>query len=426
MKIQYLIILLAIFIISSSNDEFEINCNSHFDVKWVLENTKEIQANKIPELKNEDLISIGDFIGDARIVLLGEQSHGDGTTFLFKSSLIKYLHEVKGFNVIAFESDFFAINNIWDRETNLNKKVNDVKLSLYRMWAKSKQIEPLFAYIIKRNSSGNKLTISGFDSRHASNYSKKNYLVQLDSLVQENHPALTNELEYLEFKATLSNLILNEYNHQPGKLEMNSFFEILDELLFLFEGKADSNLQFWIQELKSLKANAKSVWSDISNRIESSNLRDKQMAANLMWLLETKFRNEKVIVWSANYHIAKNDNQISKQEYYNHQEYTPMGEFLFASLNKNIVNIAFTTNSGKFTDTTFNDIVRDISIDSDSFEDYLSKSAYNFGFINFRDSKLCTIEPFKMNAFGHYQLSGRWYNVFDGVLYIKEMSPSEF
>ena len=426
MKIQYPIVLFAAFIISSSNEEFEINCHSHFDVNWVLENTKEIRANKITELKNEDLISIGDFVGDARIVLLGEQSHGDGTTFLFKSSLIKYLHEVKGFNVIAFESDFFAINNIWDSETNLNKKVNNVKLSLYRMWAKSKQIEALFTYIRNRNSSGNKLAISGFDSRHSSNYSKSNYLKQLDSLISENHPLLVKQLKYLEFKSTLSNLVLKEYNHQPSELEINLFFDVLDELLILLESKADSNLQFWIQELNNLNGNAKSVWSNISNKVESSNARDKQMAENLIWLVKNKFSNEKIIVWSANYHIAKNDNQISKQEYYNPVEYTPMGEFLYTSLNKEIVNIGFTTNSGKFTDIAFNDIVRDISIDSDSFEDYLSKSTYNFGFVNFRDSKFCAIERFNMNAFGHYQLSGRWYNVFDGIIYIKEMSPSEF
>jgi erythromycin esterase len=53
-------------------------------------------------------------IGDSRIVMLGEISHGDGTTFLAKSRLIKLLHQQMNFDVLVFESGFYDMSKVWE------------------------------------------------------------------------------------------------------------------------------------------------------------------------------------------------------------------------------------------------------------------------------------------------------------------------
>jgi hypothetical protein len=54
-----------------------------------------------------DLEPLREVIGNRRIVMLGESTHGDGATFAAKIRLIKFLHERMGFDVLAFESGFY-------------------------------------------------------------------------------------------------------------------------------------------------------------------------------------------------------------------------------------------------------------------------------------------------------------------------------
>src|SRR5690606_20323100 len=57
-----------------------------------------------------DLRPLATAIGDARVVVLGEQSHGDGTTFLMKARLVEFLHREMGFDVLAFESGLYSMD----------------------------------------------------------------------------------------------------------------------------------------------------------------------------------------------------------------------------------------------------------------------------------------------------------------------------
>ena len=75
--------------------------------EFVQSNTMPVLAISPDSTDFSDLEGIGDAIGNSRIVMLGEQDHGDAPSFLAKTRLIQFLHEKKGFNVIAFESDFF-------------------------------------------------------------------------------------------------------------------------------------------------------------------------------------------------------------------------------------------------------------------------------------------------------------------------------
>ena len=87
--------------------------------EYVINNTKQVLTIEPDVTDYSDLESFGNAIGNAKIVMLGEQSHGDAATFSAKSRLVKYLHEKKGFNVLAFESDFWGLTEGWEKTAKI-------------------------------------------------------------------------------------------------------------------------------------------------------------------------------------------------------------------------------------------------------------------------------------------------------------------
>lgn len=426
MKIQLTLLVLTLFTLTCLAQDHGSDNSKSINDRWISENTFEIKLDSVSEILKMDFSKVGDLIGNARIVLLGEQDHGDGASFMVKTSLIKFLHEEKGFNVVAFESGFYELNNIWETKLDTDKKIENAKANMYSIWSKSKQTQPLFKYIKDENEKGRSLIITGFDSRHASTYSKEQYLIQFDSVVRSNNLAILKESDYLAFKTILSGLISEEYNHQPKNTDKDLFFASIEKMLLQFDQSGPSINQFWLQELNSLRGNAKSVWADKSKIRESISQRDRQMADNLLWLIQHKYKDEKIIVWAANYHIAKSDNYIPKQKYYNHEDKVLMGEILNPVLGDKMFNIGFTSSSGQYTDMTYQKTIRDIKVSPSSLESLLSRTKYEYGFVNFKSNRQWTIIPFNMSAFSHFELKGNWTHVFDGVFYIREMTPSEF
>ena len=77
--------------------------------EFVKQSSVEVKSILPDNEDYSDLESIGNAIGDSRLVMLGEQDHGDAPTFLAKSRLIKYLHEKKGLN--EFDTDKRTISD---------------------------------------------------------------------------------------------------------------------------------------------------------------------------------------------------------------------------------------------------------------------------------------------------------------------------
>src|SRR6476646_1280732 len=105
--VQFVIVGLVMQAASALADEPQATPQREARVAWLKEHAVGLRSIDPADEDFADLEPLRKVIGDARIVQLGEQSHGDGATFHAKARLIKFLHQKMGFDVLAFESGLY-------------------------------------------------------------------------------------------------------------------------------------------------------------------------------------------------------------------------------------------------------------------------------------------------------------------------------
>ncbi len=391
--------------------------------KYVQENTIHINSNHPDSLDFSDLEPIGDAIADSRIVFLGEQDQGDAPTFLAKTRLIKYLHEKKGFNVLAFESDFFGLNVGWD---NLPKTKNEIDTFLLRnifpIWTICDACENLFfTYVPQTFTTQKPLQVSGFDNQMVLNYSSKKLSAGLDSVLRSYDLPVTKEANYsTEIIPLIDSLKRYQLKDTSQFGKQYGFLLTIKEQL----AKKLPADNFWMMVVDNLFAENEE-YRNITKYIQSTNTRDRQMARNLLWLAKIKYPNEKIIVWAHNSHISK------YAGHYDHKfldKKTSMGSE-FDQLKNNSLKtytIGFTSYRGTAGRLGGRYDVRIKSPKAGSFENWLNPKS-DFAFTDFTafNKKSKAADPaFFMKGLRHnFNQKAYWTKVFDGVFFVREMYP---
>lgn len=258
-----------------------------------------------------ELKPIADAIGKARIVQLGESSHGSGSMNQLKTRLIKYLHQQHGFNLIAFESSMFACNR--GQEQNTAIAADTLMFScIYGVWHTEEALE-LFRYIKQTQSSDRPLRLAGFDpstssaSDNATNV-RNFYQQALSSLTPEQRQEVTDlALEVLTlqrddgykcFQNDSAACARIKNQHASLKIRLQQASALLDGL---------TSVQGQLAYLLML-SNQHAIDSHLNEANKNGRwieARDLGMATNITGLLQRRYPQEKMLVWAHNAHIAE-------------------------------------------------------------------------------------------------------------------------
>ncbi len=421
--IQIIIILVILLSYVRSNAQKTIK-------QYVQESSTRIATIEPDSTNYEDLEAIGNAIGDSKVVMLGEQDHGDAPTFLAKTRLIKYLHEKKGFNVLAFESDFLGLNEGWDK---LNKTKPAIELFLrenvYPVWTRCNTCNNLFYdYIPESFKTVNPLQLTGFDSQVFLQYSSKNLVIQLDSLIKHWKLPIQEQPEYPTILTSIK--ALENFNKLPA--DSNVYNQLNNNLLQIKKelGEKLVPTDFWIQVMDNLiQENQQWKYRD-KDQWKSYAARDLQMARNLKWLSEVKYQHEKIIVWAHNYHVSKFNGHYP--ESFLNNMVTMGAVFTQENFTKDKTYIlGFTSYEG----TAGRIFWKKYKIEkprSNTFETWIDPKL-DYVFVDFKKYNLLNPslnESFYMSGSikgneQHTNHQAQWSKIFDGVFYIKRMYPCD-
>ena len=249
----------------------------------------------------DDLAAFGRAVGDARVVVLGEQTHGEGNVYALKVRLVEYLHEVKGFNVLALESGFFDGARV-NQAAAAGKPLRDAAVgSLFFMYANSRQVKPVFDYIDSTRRSAQPMWLTTFNSQMSGLDSQRFLLSDLVAELQRRHVDLPQQPAWRPFAAEVDTL-LHLTPHTQTFEQQQAFYNTLARIDAVFAHEQSANSRFWHQVLVSLDNQAQSAWSlnDLQHEV-----REAGMARNMRWLLQQQYPQQKVIVWTYVGHGAK-------------------------------------------------------------------------------------------------------------------------
>ncbi|QDU64196.1 Erythromycin esterase [Planctomycetes bacterium Pan216] len=410
----------------------EPNNNATGDrVEWLQENAVRIDSIDPANEDFSDLQPLKEMIGDARVVMLGEQSHGDGATFLAKTRLIKFLHQEMDFDVLAFESGLYDCHKAWEAFRDGQDALAAAQRGIFGIWTRSQQLQPLFDYLASNANKDRPLELCGVDCQLTASSSREQLLVDLRGFLRGDEPIVEEE-RWRTIERTYRKLL--DRRETFAENEKDRAIKGLDELLNVLES-LDGNrrndprqLAFWKQFIKSSQAEITSRWRrQLSTTPTPSNDRDSQMGQNLIWLANEHFKDRKIIVWAATFHIMRHPSEVEldgKPDFY--ADIVTMGDVASKELGDDVFSLGFTAYEGKkgYPWTQGFDIGQ---APAGSLDAMLAATGLENTIISFRklpdDGKWLDSE-FVSRPLGYASATARWPRVLDAMFFTKRMTPS--
>jgi RNA polymerase sigma-70 factor (ECF subfamily) len=409
---------------------------------WLRENGLALRSIDPSDADFSDLRPLARAIGDARIVLLGEPSHGDGAAFLAKCRLIRFLHEEMGFDVLAWESGLFDCREMDAALRSEDVPLGDaISLGIFPIWAGSGHVTPVFRYARSTHATPRPLEMAGFDCQFSSPSAADRYPGALFSFLDRARVALPEES-----RAAIRDLVGDLASAEPrlGPPRRDACRRSVESAIAAIERSDDSppaaaparEREFYARTFRNLLAlddfrpvidavRTEARKSGVA-RASDTNLRDAAMAENLAWLARRYHAGKKIIAWAASFHILRDaasiDTRTAELDY---ASTVPMGHKLRETFGDSMYTVAFTAYRGRRGNPFFGSAPLPAA-EPDSFEAACHDAGHATLFLDLRGlpGGHWLRRPVLARPLGYAPMLATWPRHFDAFVFTDAMFPS--
>ena len=302
-------------------------------IRWLKDNAVPLKGVEA-EQGFEDMQPLKQIIGDARLVALGEATHGTREFFQLKHRMLEFLVTEMEFNIFAIEATMPEGFDVNEYVITGNGDPEKALAGIYFWTWDTEEVLEMIRWMRRYNADPNhvkKVKFYGYDMQYGTRALKvlENYLNKVDRKVAR----VLNE------NASLS-LIKSTYTSWDfadiSKEEMSKTLQVIASTIKdLDANKGKYIAQIGEKNWKIARLHANILTQYIQMNIPAgSAIRDSSMAANIHWIMEHEGPDAKIVIWAHNLHVNTRKNW--------------MGQFLREMYGKDMVVFGFAFNQGSF------------------------------------------------------------------------------
>jgi len=327
-------------------------------IQWAAENAMGLETAD-PGAPLDDLKPLGDIVGNARVVFLGESRHDAGEQFRLKHRLIRYFVEEMGFRLFAIEDSLPGAEAINDYVLggNGDPEVLLSRIGAWYIWD-TEEVLDLVRWMRAHNldrGKAKKVSYHGIDIVDALP-ARENLLAYLDR-VDPDYAATLREGPI--GRAALSPDLWTETLDGYGELtddEIEGIGAAYTGLLAKLADRREAYMarssseeldrilrQAWILD----RANDLFTTGVRGSLVDAGTVREKAMADNIRRLLEEIAPGERLIVWCHNVHASKSPVDLEIPDRPRALDVEQLARYVAVGLGYPTVSIGFAFNRGQ-------------------------------------------------------------------------------
>jgi erythromycin esterase len=293
-------------------------------IAWLQQNATPFTTLQ-PAVNDAELDPLKSVIGNARIVGLGEGTHGTSEFFQMKSRIVSYLARNLGFTIFAIEANMPEAYEMNDYVLNGNGDPKQLLTAMYFWTWNTQEVLDMVTWMRQFNQSGQgKIEFLGFDMQYA-----QVAMSDVAAFVERADPGLMSDV-------SSNYAVVGPAANQPfGQATPSQVTAAINAANAVWQQLAANRNQY-VQQQNAADVdwaiqNAQIVLQAVTElSLGSGAYRDSQMALNVEWIASQN-PNARIVLWAHDYHISRQPGSMggALAQYFG-SDYVTIGQFFHA------------------------------------------------------------------------------------------------